>query len=314
MGRIEAERIEQRVLGCHFGHRHAAEQVGAHVVRLGRRRVVHVAADVEIEVVGCTGDFRERHDAGVAGNVLVAVEGGYDLLDVLRAQVVLRAAGMELGVGVDEEHLASAFCGLVRVRRLAGEVRPHHKDAGRDARAVEQILRQADDGFDQVLFEKLLADFLFRAAAKEHAVRHDGGDHAARFADGEHVLGEHEVALLARGRTPAPTEALGELHVAAGVVLAERRIGNDAVEALQLAGLAVHRMKQRVLKLDVRAGHAVQEHVELADRPGGGVVHLAAEAQVGGVAAGLLDELAADDEHAARAAAWGRRRSCPAWA
>ena len=33
-----------------------------------------------------------------------------------------------------------------------------------------------------------------------------------------------------------------------------------------------------------------------------GVVHLAAQAEVGRVAAGLLDELAADDEHAARAA------------
>ena len=66
--------------------------------------------------------------------------------------------------------------------------------------------------------------------------------------------------------------------------------------------LAVHGMQQRVLELDVGAGHAVQQHVELADRPGGGVVHLAAEAEVGRVAAGLLDELAADDEHAAGAA------------
>ncbi len=64
----------------------------------------------------------------------------------------------------------------------------------------------------------------------------------------------------------------------------------------------MHGMEQRVLELDVGAGHAVQEHVELANGLGGGVVDLAAEAEVGGIAAGLLDELAADDEHAAGAA------------
>src|SRR5437016_10042252 len=118
----------------------------------------------------------------------------------------------------------------------------------------------------------------------------------------EHVLGEHEVAFLARGGTPAPAKALGELHVAARVILAERGVGNHAVEALQFAGFTMHRMEQRVLELDIRARHSVEEHVEPADRPRGCVVDLAAEAEVRRVAAGLLDELPADDEHAARAA------------
>src|SRR5437870_3139866 len=47
----------------------------------------------------------------------------------------------------------------------------------------------------------------------------------------------------------------------------------------------------------------MEKHVQAADGPRGGVVDLAAEAEIGGVAARLLDELAADDEHAARAAA-----------
>ena len=214
----------------------------------------------------------------------------------------MRAAGMELGVSIDEEHLAATVGGLVWVRRVAAEVRPHHEDAGRDARAVEQVLRQADDGFDEILFEKLFADFLFRAAAKEHAVGHDGGNHAARFADGEHVLGEHEVALLARGRTPTPAETLGELHVAARVVLAEGRIGDDAVEAVQLPASAVHRVQQCVLELNVRVQvRAVEEHVEFADGPGGSVVDLAAKANIGWVAAGLFNKLTSDDEHATRA-------------
>ena len=107
----------------------------------------------------------------------------------------------------------------------------------RDAKAWAGL---KPSGSNSVLFEGFTADFLFRASAKEHAVGHDGGDHTAGFADGEHVLGEHEVAFLARGGTPAPAEPLGELHVAPRVVLAEGRIGDDAVEAFQFAGVAVH--------------------------------------------------------------------------
>src|SRR5258705_8434057 len=46
----------------------------------------------------------------------------------------------------------------------------------------------------------------------------------------------------------------------------------------------------------------MKQYVELADGPRGGVVDLTAEAEICGVAAGLLDELAANDEHSARAA------------
>ena len=106
VGGIESECVEQRAVVRDFGHRHAAKQMGAHVVRLGRRRVVHVAADVQIEVVGLAGDLGERDDAGVAGDVLIAVKGGDDFLDVLGAEVVLRAARVEFGIGIDEENLA----------------------------------------------------------------------------------------------------------------------------------------------------------------------------------------------------------------
>jgi hypothetical protein len=102
MGRIEADSLEQRALVHHLGRGHATKQMGAYVMRLRWRRVVDVAPDVEIEVVGRVCDFRDRDDAGVGGHVFVAVEGGDDLLDVLRAQVVLGPAGMELGVSIDE--------------------------------------------------------------------------------------------------------------------------------------------------------------------------------------------------------------------
>ena len=53
------------------------------------------------------------------------------------------------------------------------------QDAGGQAGAVEQVRPQADDGFEQVHAEDLLADLAFRAHAEERAMRqHDG--HAAR--------------------------------------------------------------------------------------------------------------------------------------
>ena len=43
--------LNSAALACHLGLGHAAHQMRAHVVRLGRRRVVGVAADVEVVVV-----------------------------------------------------------------------------------------------------------------------------------------------------------------------------------------------------------------------------------------------------------------------
>jgi hypothetical protein len=116
------------------------------------------------------------------------------------------------------------------------------------------------------------------------------------------VLGEHEIALLPRRRTPPPAKPLGVLHVAPRVVLAERRIGDDAIEPLQLARFAVQGVKQCVFEFDVCAGHTVEQHVQFTDCPSGSVVHLAAEADVGRVTPRLFDELAADDKHAAGSA------------
>src|SRR2546425_13273587 len=44
MGGVEAKRVEQRTLRLHLSHGHATQQMGAHVVRFGRWRVVHVTA------------------------------------------------------------------------------------------------------------------------------------------------------------------------------------------------------------------------------------------------------------------------------
>src|ERR1035441_2103467 len=115
----------------------AAVQVGADVLRLRGRRVVDVAADVEVEVV--VRQLGNAHHVGEAGDVLIVVIGRDDLLDVLGAEVVLRAAGGEFAVGVDEQNLAAASG---ETRRGAAQ----DEDAGRDAGAGGQVGRGADTG------------------------------------------------------------------------------------------------------------------------------------------------------------------------
>jgi len=130
-------------------------------------------------------------------------------------------------------------------------------------------------------------------------VGHDGRHHAARFADSQHVLSKHQIRFFARRRTPAPAIALRKLHIALRIVLTERRIGNDPIKPFEFAALPVEGVQERVFQFDIGAAYAVQEHIDFADGPCRRIIHLAAEAQVGRVAAGLLDIFAADDQHAA---------------
>src|SRR3546814_19002514 len=88
-------------------------QMRAYVMRLRRRGVVHVAADVAVVVLGS--DLGPRHAPAVGGN-LVDVAAGQgavgmdDARDVLGAQEVLRLALAVVSVGVDVEHMV-AFAG-----------------------------------------------------------------------------------------------------------------------------------------------------------------------------------------------------------
>lgn len=87
--------------------RHAAVQVGAHIVRLGRRGVVHIAPDVA--VVFFRLDFADRHAARVGGNGLAGAAGMHDLVDIFGPQVVLCLAFAVFAVSVDEQYTA-VFC------------------------------------------------------------------------------------------------------------------------------------------------------------------------------------------------------------
>ena len=115
------------------------------------------------------------------------------------------------------------------------------------------------------------------------------------------MLHEHQVGLLAFSGIHH-REAAGELHVFLDVVLAERRIGQHAVEAHQLAAFVqVLRLAQGVFLADVGMGDAVQQHVHLADGPGGAHLFLPVQRQLVGAATVLAQVVAHLDQHAAGA-------------
>src|ERR1035437_993171 len=97
--RVEPVRGEEVGLVGNLAPGDAANEMSPNVVRFRWRRVVGVTADVEIAVVG--EQFIVRNDRRVARDVGERVVRGYDLLDMLRQQVVLCTPSRELGVRVD---------------------------------------------------------------------------------------------------------------------------------------------------------------------------------------------------------------------
>ena len=228
----------------------------------------------------------------------------HDLVDVFRTQVVLRLALAVFAVGVDEEHVVT----------LLGAILVQHQDAGRDTGAVEQVAGQADDGFKITPVDEILARLALFAAPEQHAMRHDGSHAAIALEHGQHVLHEHQISLFAFLGHPDVEAArvgdglllLGTAAVISGfglsVVLAEGRIGEDAVEAAQLVVFVlVLRVGQSVSVADIGVRDAMQQHVHLADGPGGTHLFLPVERQLGGIGSAFAQVVASLDQHAARA-------------
>ena len=268
-------------------HGHATVDVCAHVVRLRRRSIVHVAADVAVPALGF--DLAHRHEPRVGINVLPLAIDVDDLRDVLRPEEVLRLAFAKLAVGIDEEDV------LPLRRALLIE----DQNARRDAGAVEKPRRQPDDCLQPAVPDEMPARLLFLSAAEEHAVRHDRGHFSVRLRHREHVLHKHEVGLLALFRHP-DSEASGILDVLPDVILAERRIGGHAVVAGQLAALGlVLRAAQCVFLADVSRLNPVKEHVHFADGPRGAHALLPGERKIARISTALADVVARLDQHAA---------------
>ena len=285
---VDAEAVEVAGAGRDLRLRDAADQVGGHVLRFRVRRVVHVAADVQVAVVDAD-DLGLVHQPAVLRDLALVREDEVDLLDVLRAEPVLVLALPVLAVRVDEQHLAAQRVGLALVA---------YQHAGGDAGAVEQAGRQADDRLDHVVLDQQLADEPLLAPAEQHAVGHDGGHVAVGLQARQHVLDEHEVGLLAGLRAPF-AEAVGEAHVGAAVVLRERGVGEHPVELADLPVLQDLRVLQRIPVPDGEVGDVVEDHVHVADRPRGAVRVLPVERQIVRVLALLLHVAVRLDQEAA---------------
>ena len=110
-----------------------------------------------------------------------------DTLDIfLRELVVVRDLDAFLR-GVDEER------SRVRFRLL------QHHDAGRDARAEEEIVRQLDHGIDEIAVDEILANLLLRAAAIHNAGKADDRRRPACREPRKGVQDKREVRLARRG-------------------------------------------------------------------------------------------------------------------
>ncbi|MNJ58889.1 hypothetical protein D3C77_545460 [compost metagenome] len=80
---------------------------------------------------------------------------------------------------------------------------PQHEDDGRDTRAEEDVGRQANDGFEVVVLDQLLADDAFLTASEQHAVRQDDGHDAVGLQVVQVVQQEGVVGLGLGGHAEA---------------------------------------------------------------------------------------------------------------
>ena len=103
------------------------------------------------------------------GNFQAFGKGVDDFVDVLFTQAVFVAVFDEIFGRVNHKHVAAAdHFGFFIVGKLGGlgVFFVNHNNAGRNARAVKQVGRQADNAFNQALFEQFGTDFGFGIATK----------------------------------------------------------------------------------------------------------------------------------------------------
>lgn len=123
-----------------------------------------------------------------------------DAADIGGAEAVLLAVLDVFPGGVHEEHVRGV------------PFLPEDHDDGGDARAEEDIRREADDGFDVVILDEVPPDlplpFTVGIAAEEHAVRQDDG-HDAVGLEVVQVVQEEGVVRLAGRREAVAVAGLG---------------------------------------------------------------------------------------------------------
>lgn len=109
------------------------------------------------EVIILLGNFVVGDEGGKVRLVGAVQIRGQDRLDVVLGELI--------AVGD-----LDALLGCVQKQRMVIPLGLfQHHDAGRDRRAVEQVVRQLDDAVDEVVVDQVFADLLFRAAAVHDA-------------------------------------------------------------------------------------------------------------------------------------------------
>jgi len=155
-----------------------------------------------------------------------------------------------------------------------------YQNSGGDGRAKEKLLRQPDDGFQNVLVDELLANDAFCSAAEEHAVRNNDPHAAFAFQRNLHHVTDEGIIAFAGRRQPA-VEAV--IRIVSGKFSApffqrEWRIGNHNVETHQFVMIEQTGVGNRVAPFDLGfLVNSMQEHIHATQRPGRAVRFLPAE-------------------------------------
>ena len=140
------------------------------------------------EVIVLLGNFVVGDKSGKVGLVGAVKIGRQDRLDV----------GLGELVAVGD---LDALLGRVQKQRMVIPLGLfQHHDAGRDRRAVEQVVRQLDDAVDEVVVDQVFADLLFRATAVHHAGEADDDRRAVGRQPRKAVHDERKVGLRFRGQ------------------------------------------------------------------------------------------------------------------
>src|SRR6266567_2542452 len=230
---------------------------------------VDVARNIEIVVVGC--NFGHTHHARIFWELDLLVEHIDDLVDVLVAQSVLVAILHKALAGIDHEDTGAA----------RGVFLIEDDDTGRDAGAIKQVGRQADDALDIPLADDLRADLGLGIPAKEDAVRQDHRAFPRAFERADNVQQKSVVAIFPGWHAVVKTliQIVNRVKAIAPCLIGEGRIGYDEVEGLEIlilwliaAALLKVRIGERIVLPDFGGGVVVQDHVHLS-QSGGSVVH-----------------------------------------
>ena len=178
------------VEGIQIAFRNAAAQMGGDVLEILRLAAVDVARQVEIIVILRVADLGHGYQPRIPGDFHLAGKSVDDAVNILLAQAVFLAI-LAKAFGCIDHKDGSAAGGLGLIE---------HNDTGRNAGAVKEVGRQADDALDHAALDQIAADDAFGIAAKQHAVDlfidliADIGlafecDHVAKLAPGGMVMG-----------------------------------------------------------------------------------------------------------------------------